>query len=84
LRNALLPVVSVIGVDIGTLVATAVIVEVIFAWPGFGTLLIESASSRDYPVLQACVALIGVTVIISSIVVDFLYGVLDPRIREAS
>lgn len=84
LRNALLPVVSVIGVDIGTLLATAVIVEAIFAWPGFGSLLIQSAMSRDYPVLQASIAAIGVTVIVSSIIVDFLYGVLDPRIRKAS
>jgi peptide/nickel transport system permease protein len=84
LRNALLPVVSVIGVDIGTLLATAVIVEAIFAWPGFGSLLIQSAMGRDYPVLQASIAAIGVTVIVSSIIVDFLYGILDPRIRTAS
>lgn len=84
LRNAMLPVVSVVGVDLGTILATAVIVEAIFAWPGFGTLLVEAAMNRDYPVLQASVAAIGVTVLISSIVVDFFYGILDPRIREGS
>jgi len=81
LRNALLPVLTILGVDLGVLIGSAVIVEAIFAWPGFGSLLLESALARDYPVLQACGFVIGVTVLLSSIVVDFAYSLIDPRMR---
>ncbi len=82
LRNALLPVLTILGVDLGVLFSSAVIVESIFAWPGFGSLLLESAFARDYPTLQACGFVIGAAVLISSLTVDLLYALIDPRIRS--
>ncbi len=82
LRNALLPIVTIIGVDIGTLVGSAIIVEAVFAWPGFGTLVVEAAKTRDYPVIQAAGFTIGLLVLTGSLVADYAYGLLDPRIRR--
>ena len=82
LRNALLPVITVMGVDIGTLAGSAIIVEAIFAWPGFGTLVVEAAKTRDYPVIQAAGFTIGVLVLAGSLIADFAYGLIDPRIRR--
>jgi peptide/nickel transport system permease protein len=81
LRNALLPVVTVLGVELGLLIAGAVIVEAVFAWQGFGTLVLTAATNHDYPVLQAAGFLVGLTVSIAAIVVDLAYGIVDPRIR---
>ena len=81
LKNALLPIVTILGVDLGLLVSGAVIVEAIFAWPGFGSLLLQSATARDYPVIQASGFLVAALVLLSSVLVDFAYGILDPRIR---
>jgi len=83
LRNALLPIVTVMGVDIGTLVGSAIIVEAVFAWPGFGTLVVEAAKTRDYPVIQAAGFTIGLLVLAGSLISDFAYGLLDPRIRRS-
>ena len=83
LRNALLPIVTVMGVDIGTLVGSAIIVEAVFAWPGFGTLVVEAAKTRDYPVIQAAGFTIGLLVLTGSLISDFAYGLLDPRIRRS-
>ncbi len=83
LRNALIPVVTVIGLQVGTLMAGAVLTEYIFSWPGIGTWLIESIQRRDYPVLQGGILLISGMVILINILVDVLYGVLNPRIRHA-
>ncbi len=83
LRNALLPIVTVMGVDIGTLVGSAIIVEAVFAWPGFGTLVVEAAKTRDYPVIQAAGFTIGLLVLSGSLISDFAYGLLDPRIRRS-
>jgi peptide/nickel transport system permease protein len=82
LRNALLPVITVMGVDIGTLAGSAIIVEAIFAWPGFGTLVVEAAKTRDYPVIQAAGFAIGLLVLSGSLISDFAYGLIDPRIRR--
>lgn len=82
LRNALIPVVTVIGLQVGTLMAGAVLTEYIFSWPGIGTWLIESIQRRDYPVLQGGILLISGIVILINILVDVLYGVLNPRIRH--
>ncbi len=82
LRNALIPVVTVIGLQVGTLMAGAVLTEYIFSWPGIGTWLIESIQRRDYPVLQGGILLISGMVILINILVDVLYGVLNPRIRH--
>jgi len=82
LRNALIPVVTVIGLQVGTLMAGAVLTETIFSWPGVGKWLIESISRRDYPALQGGVMLVSTLVILVNLGVDVLYGVINPRIRH--
>jgi len=81
LRNALLPVVTILGMQLGTLLAGAVITETIFSWPGIGQLMIESIQKRDYPVVQGCVILISFTYVLINLVADFVCVSLDPRIR---
>lgn len=83
LRNALIPVVTVIGLQVGTLLGGAILTETIFSWPGVGKWLIESINRRDYPALQGGVLLIATAVIMVNLIVDVLYGVLNPRIRHA-
>jgi dipeptide transport system permease protein len=83
LRNALLPVVTVIGLSISGLMAGAVLTETIFSWPGVGHWLIESIGRRDYPALQGGVLLISAVVVLVNLVVDLVYGIIDPRIRHA-
>jgi dipeptide transport system permease protein len=83
LRNALIPVVTVIGLQVGTLMAGAVLTETIFSWPGVGKWLIESIARRDYPALQGGVMLVSTVVILVNLAVDLLYGVINPRIRHA-
>jgi dipeptide transport system permease protein len=82
LRNALIPVVTVIGLQVGTLLAGAVLTETIFAWPGIGKWLIESIARRDYPAVQGGILLIAVTIIAVNLAVDLLYGLINPRIRH--
>lgn len=82
LRNALIPVVTVIGLQTGTLLAGAVLTETIFAWPGVGKWLIESISRRDYPALQGGIMLISGIVILVNLIVDLLYVAINPRIRN--
>jgi dipeptide transport system permease protein len=82
LRNALIPVVTVIGLQAGTLLAGAVLTETIFSWPGVGKWLIESISRRDYPALQGGIMLIATMVIVFNLVIDMLYGLINPRIRH--
>jgi dipeptide transport system permease protein len=83
LRNALIPVVTVIGLQIGTLLAGAVLTETIFSWPGVGKWLVESIARRDYPALQGGIMLISSIVILCNVIVDVLYGLINPRIRHA-
>src|SRR5204862_5293762 len=82
LRNALIPVVTVIGLSVGTLLAGAVLTETIFSWPGVGKWLIESIGRRDYPALQGGIMLISSIVIVVNVIVDLLYGLINPRIRH--
>ena len=82
LRNALIPVVTVIGLQVGTLLAGAVLTETIFSWPGVGHWLIESLARRDYPALQGGIMLISMVVIVVNVIIDVLYGVINPRIRH--
>jgi dipeptide transport system permease protein len=82
LRNALIPVVTVIGLSIGSLMAGAVLTETIFSWPGVGKWLIEAIGRRDYPALQGGVMLVSAIVILVNLGVDVLYGVINPRIRH--
>jgi dipeptide transport system permease protein len=82
LRNALIPVVTVIGLQVGTLLAGAVLTETLFSWPGVGKWLIDAISRRDYPVVQGGILMIATLVILVNLIVDLLYGVLNPRIRH--
>jgi len=81
LRNALLPVITLLGLQLGALLAGAVITETVFSWPGVGLLTIESIQSRDYPVVQACVLLISITYVLVNLLTDLAYAWIDPRIR---
>jgi ABC-type dipeptide/oligopeptide/nickel transport system permease component len=80
-RNSLIPIVTVLGLQIGAVLTGAVITETIFAWPGVGRLLIQSISFRDYPLVQGCILLIAVTYVSMNLLTDVVYGFLDPRIR---
>jgi dipeptide transport system permease protein len=82
LRNALIPVVTVIGLQTGGLLAGAVLTETIFSWPGVGKWLVESIGRRDYPALQGGILLISTLVIMVNLIVDLLYGLINPRIRH--
>jgi dipeptide transport system permease protein len=82
LRNALIPVLTVVGLQTGALLGGAVLTETIFSWPGIGKWLIDSIGRRDYPVVQAGILISALTFIAANLVVDLLYGVADPRIRD--
>jgi peptide/nickel transport system permease protein len=82
LRNALIPVVTIIGFEIGVLIGGAAIIETIFGLPGVGYVLLQAIFGRDYPVIQAMTLLIAFTFIFANLLVDLLYGVLDPRITQ--
>ncbi len=82
LRNAMLPVVTVIGLSVSGLLSGAVLTETIFSWPGVGLWLINSINRRDYPALQGGVLLVSITVILVNLIVDLIYGAIDPRIRH--
>ncbi len=81
LRNALIPVVTVIGLQFGTLLGGAVLTETVFGWPGMGQLLVESIFSRDYPMVQGIVLVFSVLFILTNLLVDLSYAVIDPRIH---
>lgn len=83
LRNALMPVVTIIGLQVGTLLAGAVLTETIFSWPGIGKWLIDSIARRDYPVVQSGILLVATMIICVNLIVDVLYGVINPRVRHA-
>jgi dipeptide transport system permease protein len=82
LRNALIPVVTVIGLSVGTLLAGAILTETIFSWPGIGKWMVDSIFRRDYPVVQGGLLLIALMVMIVNLGVDVLYGLINPRIRK--
>ncbi|MDO8280112.1 MAG: ABC transporter permease subunit [Burkholderiaceae bacterium] len=82
LRNALIPVVTVIGLQVGVLFTGAILTETIFSWPGVGKWLIEAISRRDYPVLQGGMLLLGTVVMAVNLLVDLTYGIINPRIRH--
>jgi len=81
LPNALLPVVTVVGGHVSTLLTGAVLVEIIFAWPGLGRLLYDATTTRDYPLLMAIFEVVAIGVILANLLTDLLYAVLDPRVR---
>ncbi|HEY7364818.1 MAG TPA: nickel ABC transporter permease [Methylomirabilota bacterium] len=81
LKNAAIPIVTIVGIELGTLLGGAVITETIFAWPGVGRLSVQAIYNRDYPVVQAAVFLLASTFVLVNLVVDVVYTYLDPRIR---
>jgi ABC-type dipeptide/oligopeptide/nickel transport system permease component len=81
LRNALIPVITVVGLELGTLLSGSIIVETVFAWPGSGSLLIAAIQSRDYPLITGTVLTYTVAFVAINFFIDILYGVIDPRIR---
>ena len=81
LRNALLPLVTMTGLNFGFLLAGGVLTEIVFAWPGLGRLMYDSIYTRDYPVLMGMFILISLGVILANLLTDIVYSVLDPRIR---
>jgi len=82
LRNALIPVVTVIGLSVGTLMAGAILTETIFSWPGVGKWMVEGINSRDYTAVQGGLLMIAVIVMVVNLVVDVLYGLINPKIRQ--
>jgi len=82
LRNALIPVITVVGLSVGVLLAGAILTETIFSWPGIGKWMVDSVFRRDYPVIQAGLVLIAGIVMLVNLTVDLCYGIIDPRIRH--
>ena len=82
LRNGLIPVVTVVGLQFGALLAGTIVTETIFSWPGIGRLILQAISSRDYPLVQGCVLAISITYIAVNILTDLLYTAVDPRIGQ--
>jgi peptide/nickel transport system permease protein len=79
--NALIPVITVVGLELGTLLSGSIIVETVFAWPGSGSLLITALNSRDYPLVTGLVLSYTVAFVLINLIIDGLYAVIDPRIR---
>jgi ABC-type dipeptide/oligopeptide/nickel transport system permease component len=84
LRNALLPVVTILGLEMGSVIGGVVVLETIFSIPGMGRLIVDSILYRDYPTVQAVVLLLAVTVLVANLLADLTYGVLDPRVRHGA
>jgi peptide/nickel transport system permease protein len=81
LRNAMLPTISIIAINLGLVVAGAVLTETVFSWPGVGRLIYDAILNRDYPILQGAFLFITISVVIANLIADLLYGLLDPRVR---
>ena len=81
LRNALIPIITYFSLSLSHLIVGSIMVEVVFSWPGLGSLLVESVFKRDFPVVQALVFLSGVLLITVNLIVDILYAIIDPRVR---
>jgi peptide/nickel transport system permease protein len=81
LRNGLLPVITILGLQAGALLAGAIITETVFAWPGLGRLTVQAINARDYPLLQGCILTISLSYIFINLLTDAIYSLIDPRIR---
>lgn len=81
IRNAMIPVITIIGLQLGNLIGGTVLCETVFNWPGVASLLVKAINHRDYPLIQGCVLLISVVYIFTNMMVDIIYGILDPRVR---
>jgi ABC-type dipeptide/oligopeptide/nickel transport system permease component len=82
LRNAFTPILTILGLQVGTLVAGSIVVETVFAWPGVGRLIVRAVQQRDFPVLQLAILVVAASVVIVNFIVDALYAVVDPRVRD--
>ncbi len=80
-RNALVPIVTILGLQFGTLLAGTIVTETIFSWPGIGRLAVQAIAARDYPLLQGCILAIAFSYVVVNLVTDFIYALVDPRIR---
>jgi peptide/nickel transport system permease protein len=80
-RNALIPVLTILGLQFGTLLAGTIVTETIFSWPGIGRLAVQSIAARDYPLLQGCILVIAVSYVLVNLLTDFVYVLADPRVR---
>jgi peptide/nickel transport system permease protein len=81
LRNCLLPVVTIVGLELGSTLGGAVVTEMVFAWPGVGRLIVSAIFARDYPLVQAAVFVVATMFVLVNLAVDLLYAVVDPRVR---
>jgi ABC-type dipeptide/oligopeptide/nickel transport system permease component len=81
LRNALIPIITILGLQFGTLLAGTIVTETIFSWPGIGRLTVQAISSRDYPLLQGCILVIALSYVLVNLFTDVLYSFIDPRVR---
>ena len=81
LKNALIPIITVVGLQFGLLLGGAVLTETVFAWPGIGRLIVDSILARDYPVIQGTILIFGLLYILVNLCVDMIYAFIDPRIR---
>jgi ABC-type dipeptide/oligopeptide/nickel transport system permease component len=80
-RNALIPILTILGLQFGTLLAGAIVTETIFSWPGVGRLTVQAIEGRDYPLLQGCILVIAVSYVLVNLLTDFVYALADPRVR---
>jgi ABC-type dipeptide/oligopeptide/nickel transport system permease component len=81
LRNALIPILTILGLQFGTLLAGTIVTESIFSWPGIGRLAVQAIGARDYPLLQGCILLIAVSYVVVNLLTDLVYALVDPRVR---
>ncbi|MGA9485191.1 MAG: nickel ABC transporter permease, partial [Candidatus Acidiferrales bacterium] len=81
LRNALIPILTILGLQFGALLAGTIVTETIFSWPGIGRVTVQAINARDYPLLQGCILLIAVTYVIVNLLTDVVYAIVDPRVR---
>ena len=81
LRNALIPIITVLGLQFGTLLAGTIVTETIFSWPGIGRLTVQAISARDYPLLQGCILVISLSYVLVNLFTDLVYSLVDPRVR---
>ncbi|MGB7282782.1 MAG: nickel ABC transporter permease [Candidatus Acidiferrum sp.] len=80
-RNALIPIITILGLQFGTLLAGTIVTETIFSWPGIGRLTVQAISARDYPLLQGCILVIAVSYVLVNLLTDVFYAIIDPRVR---
>jgi len=83
LRNALIPIITILGLQFGTLLAGTIVTETIFSWPGIGRLTVQAISARDYPLLQGCILVISLSYVLVNLLTDAIYSVVDPRVRRS-